>query len=179
VECAAIALKHLGEQIDVNGGGSDLVFPHHELGAAEATVITGVTPFARAFVHQAMVGYDGEKMSKSRGNLVLVSKLRADGVDPMAIRLALLAHGHTADWEWHDTELDAALERLAQWRDALRRSSGPPARPAVEAMRAALSNGLDTPGALDAVDSWVRAPGDDATAPALMTAAVDALLGIA
>src|SRR5581483_11488455 len=100
VECAAIALRHLGSTIDIQGGGDDLVFPHHELGAAEAEVITGLHPFAGAYLHQAMVGYDGEKMSKSKGNLVLVSALRDAGVDPMAIRLALLAHRHDEAWEW-------------------------------------------------------------------------------
>ena len=90
VECAAIALEHLGMTIDVQGGGTDLVFPHHEMSASEAQVATGSRPFARAYVHQAMVGLDGEKMSKSKGNLVLVSTTRDSGVDPMAIRLALL-----------------------------------------------------------------------------------------
>ena len=90
VECTAIALEHLGDQIDVQGGGSDLAFPHHEMSASEAVVATGVSPFARHYVHAGMVGYQGEKMSKSRGNLVFVSALRGDGVDPAAIRLALL-----------------------------------------------------------------------------------------
>ena len=176
VECAAIALRHLGDQIDVNGGGTDLVFPHHELSAAEAEVATGTPTFARAYLHQAMVGYEGEKMSKSRGNLVFVSRLRAAGVDPMAIRLALLAHRHDVDWEWKDAELDAAIERLAGWRDALRRPSGPPA-PITE-LRSALGDGIDTPRALSVVDAWAGTGGDDPAAPGQMTAAVDALLGI-
>jgi L-cysteine:1D-myo-inositol 2-amino-2-deoxy-alpha-D-glucopyranoside ligase len=178
VECAAIAMRHLGEQIDVNGGGSDLVFPHHELGAAEAEVVTGRTPFARTYVHQAMVGYGGEKMSKSRGNLVFVSRLREAGVDPMAIRLALLGHGHTADWEWHDDDLDTAAIRLHSWRAAFRRAAGPAAGPTVDAMRAALTGGLDTRGALTAVDEWATGHGQDPDAPAQIAAAVDALLGL-
>src|SRR5207248_3799976 len=96
----------------------------HELGAAEASVVTGRWPFAHAYVHQAMVGYDGEKMSKSRGNLVFVSTLRAAGVDPMAIRLALLAHDHRGDWEWHHGELADAQARLARWRSAFTRPAG-------------------------------------------------------
>jgi L-cysteine:1D-myo-inositol 2-amino-2-deoxy-alpha-D-glucopyranoside ligase len=181
VECAAIALKHLGATIDVQGGGDDLVFPHHEMSAAQAAVITGEHPFARAFVHQAMVGYDGEKMSKSRGNLVLVSKLRSDGVDPMAIRLALLAHRHDAAWEWHDAEINAAVARLDRWRAAFARPAGPPAAPLIDALRHALRNGLDTPAALDAVDTWAGtdgADGADAAAPKTAATAVDALLGI-
>ena len=178
VECAAIALRHLGDEIDINGGGSDLVFPHHELSAAEAEVATGAPSFARAYVHQAMVAYEGEKMSKSRGNLVFVSRLRAAGVDPMALRLALLAHRHTADWEWHDPELDVAIARLERWRAALARAAAPAAAPVVRDLRKALGDGLDTPKALDVVDAWVATQGDDAGAPAAVAAAIDALLGI-
>jgi L-cysteine:1D-myo-inositol 2-amino-2-deoxy-alpha-D-glucopyranoside ligase len=178
VECAAIAMTHLGPTIDVQGGGDDLVFPHHELSAAEAEVVTGSHPFARAYVHQAMVGYDGEKMSKSKGNLVLVSKLRSAAVDPMAIRLALLAHRHDAAWEWHDSEIDTAAQRLRRWRDALGRSSGPAADGLVFSLRAALRHGLDTPAALEAVDVWAATDGDEAAAPTQVATAVDALLGI-
>jgi L-cysteine:1D-myo-inositol 2-amino-2-deoxy-alpha-D-glucopyranoside ligase len=178
IECAAIALEHLGSTIDVQGGGDDLVFPHHEMSAAQATVITGAHPFARAYVHQAMVGYEGEKMSKSRGNLVLVSKLRAAGVDPMAIRLALLAHPHDAPWEWHDEDIDAAIDRLDRWRAAFARPGSAPAGPLVAALRHALRNGLNTAAALDAIDTWVAADGDDRHAPMDAATAVDALLGI-
>jgi L-cysteine:1D-myo-inositol 2-amino-2-deoxy-alpha-D-glucopyranoside ligase len=178
VECAAIALKHLGDAVDVQGGGDDLVFPHHELSAAEAEVITGSHPFAQAYLHQAMVGYAGEKMSKSKGNLVLVSALRDAGVDPMAIRLALLAHPHHQAWEWRDEEIDAAGARLGRWRAALARPAGPAAGPLIAAVRGALRNGLDTPSALTAVDAWAGGEGSDASAPAEVATAVDALLGI-
>jgi cysteine--1-D-myo-inosityl 2-amino-2-deoxy-alpha-D-glucopyranoside ligase len=178
IECAAIALEHLGPTIDVQGGGDDLVFPHHEMSAAQATVITGEHPFARAYVHQAMVGYDGEKMSKSRGNLVLVSKLRAAGVDPMAIRLALLAHSHDTAWEWRDAEIEGAVERLARWRAAFTRPASAPAAPLVAALRHALRHGFDTSSALDAVDAWATTDGEDEHAPSEAATAVDALLGI-
>jgi L-cysteine:1D-myo-inositol 2-amino-2-deoxy-alpha-D-glucopyranoside ligase len=178
VECAAIARRHLGAVIDVQGGGDDLVFPHHELGAAEASVLSGEWPFARAFVHQAMVGYAGEKMSKSKGNLVLVSQLRAAGVDPMAIRLALLDHLHTNAWAWQDSELGAAADRLGRWRAALARVTAPPAESLVVPVRAALRDGLRTPDALVAVDEWCARDGDDAAAPRIAAAAIDALLGI-
>src|SRR5450432_165712 len=111
IECTAIVLEYLEPDIDVQGGGSDLAFPHHEMCAAQATVVTRV-PFARSFVQAGMVAYDGAKMSKSRGNLVFVSKLLAAGVDPMAIRLALLAHHYRDDWEYTDADLAAAVERL-------------------------------------------------------------------
>jgi L-cysteine:1D-myo-inositol 2-amino-2-deoxy-alpha-D-glucopyranoside ligase len=117
-------------------------------------------------------------MSKSRGNLVLVSKLRAAGVDPVAIRLALLAHPHHVAWEWQDEDIDAAIERLAHWRKAFARPSGPPADVLVAALRTALRHGLDTPAALDAVDTWAGAEGDDVAGPTRAAIAVDALLGV-
>ena len=102
VECAAIALDRIGTGLDIQGGGSDLIFPHHEFSAAHAESATGERRFARHYVHAGMIGWDGHKMSKSRGNLVLVSRLRADGVDPAAIRLGLLAGHYRADRSWTD-----------------------------------------------------------------------------
>jgi L-cysteine:1D-myo-inositol 2-amino-2-deoxy-alpha-D-glucopyranoside ligase len=183
IECTAIALTHLGMSFDVQGGGRDLVFPHHEMGASEAQVITGQWPYARAYVHTGMVGLDGEKMSKSRGNLVFVSKLREAGIDPMAIRLALLAHHYRSDWEWTDADLTAAQVRLAAWRAAVAAPAAPPADGTVAAIRLALANDLDAPAAIAAVDRWVEEQrlrgGDDAGGPDLVRGAVDALLGIA
>ncbi|WP_131743320.1 cysteine--1-D-myo-inosityl 2-amino-2-deoxy-alpha-D-glucopyranoside ligase, partial [Actinomadura roseirufa] len=135
VECSAISVEYLGMAFDVEGGGSDLAFPHHEMGASHAQVATGERPHARAYVHAGMVGLDGEKMSKSRGNLVFVSKLRRSGTDPMAIRLALLAHHYRSDWEWTPAELDAAEARLARWRAAVARGRGPAAEPVADAVR--------------------------------------------
>jgi L-cysteine:1D-myo-inositol 2-amino-2-deoxy-alpha-D-glucopyranoside ligase len=178
VECSAIALEHLGMSFDVQGGGSDLIFPHHEMSASGAQVATGEYPFARAYVHQAMVGLDGEKMSKSKGNLVLVSKERLAGSDPMAIRLALLAHHYRTDWFWTSSGLLDAQERLDVWRGAITRGSGPDGAAAVDAVRAALTNDLDTVAALSAIDSWASSNGDDLEAPALIAQAVDGLLGV-
>ncbi len=157
VECTAIALEHLGTTFDVQGGGSDLVFPHHEMCASEAQVARGGARFARAYAHAGMVGYDGEKMSKSRGNLVFVNALRRSDVDPMAIRLALLRHHYRADWEWTDQELWDAVDALADWRRALSLGAGAPAAPVVEAVLAALSSDLDAPTAVAAVQAWVDA----------------------
>ncbi|GAA0941064.1 cysteine--1-D-myo-inosityl 2-amino-2-deoxy-alpha-D-glucopyranoside ligase [Pseudonocardia zijingensis] len=182
VECTAIALNRLGNQIDLNGGGSDLVFPHHEFGAAHAEAFTGVHPFARHYVHAGMIGLDGEKMSKSRGNLVFVSKLRAEEVDPNAIRLALLAGHYRTDRAWTADLLATAQQRLARWREAVALPAGPPADDLVAQLRAHLADDLDTPGALAAVDAWaaeaLERRGQDAGAPALARAAVDALLGV-
>jgi len=178
IECTAIATTHLGPTIDVQGGGDDLVFPHHEMSAAHAEVASGRHPFAHAYVHQALVGYDGEKMSKSRGNLVLVSALRRRGVDPMAIRIALLRHPHTTAWEWHDEEIEAATAKLTSWREAFSRPSASPAAELVRRLRHALRDGQDTSAAVDAVDAWVAAGGADRAAPVDAATAVDALLGI-
>ncbi|MBD2894709.1 L-cysteine:1D-myo-inositol 2-amino-2-deoxy-alpha-D-glucopyranoside ligase [Actinomadura sp. RB99] len=179
VECSAISVEYLGMGFDVEGGGSDLAFPHHEMGASHAQVATGETPHARAYVHAGMVGLHGEKMSKSRGNLVFVSKLREAGVDPMAVRLALMAHHYRSDWEWTDAELRAAQARLDRWRAAVARPSGPPAGPVADTVRARLADDLDAPAALAAIDAWAAAEGADASSPAQVRALADALLGVA
>ncbi|MEV4740727.1 cysteine--1-D-myo-inosityl 2-amino-2-deoxy-alpha-D-glucopyranoside ligase [Streptomyces sp. NPDC049555] len=183
IECVAIALEHFGMGFDVQGGGSDLVFPHHEMGASHAQALTGEHPFAKTYVHAGMVALHGEKMSKSKGNLVFVSALRREGVDPAAIRLALLAHHYRADWEWTDAVLEQAVERLDRWRAAVSRPDGPPAEALLEEIRAALADDLDTPTALAAVDRWAAAQaaegGTDIGAPGLVSRAVDALMGVA
>ena len=169
----------LGVAFDVQGGGSDLVFPHHEMSASEATVATHEA-FANAYVHAGMVGYEGEKMSKSKGNLVLVSKLRADGHDPMAIRLALLAHHYRSDWEWFGGEIDEAEQRLARWRAAVSRTVAPSGEALLAAIRTALSDDLDAPGALAAIDAWAADDtAEDPQAGRTARLAIDALLGVA
>ena len=177
IECTAIALGALGTDFDVQAGGRDLAFPHHPMCAAEARVATG-HPFAKVFLHTGMVGLDGEKMSKSRGNLVFVSRLLAEGVDPMAIRLVLLANHYRSDWEYTSDVLAAAEARLAKWRTAVARP-GAAAGPVNEAVRNALRNDLNAPAALAAIDAWADAPGDAAVASDLVREAVDALLGVA
>ncbi len=156
IECSAIALEYLGTCFDVQGGGNDLVFPHHEMSAGEAQVALPGTRFAQAYVHAGMVGYDGEKMSKSRGNLVFVSELRRSQVDPMAIRLTLLRHHYRADWEWSNDELFASVDTLEAWRTALAHGVGAPAAPVVEKVLAALADDLDAPAATAAIDAWVE-----------------------
>lgn len=178
IECSSMALRYLGTNFDVQGGGSDLIFPHHEMSASEAQVATG-QPFARAYVHAGMVGFEGEKMSKSKGNLVLVSTLRETGNDPMAIRLALLAHHYRSDWEWVNADLERAIERLARWRKGLERLTAPAAAPVVAALRGSLGNDLDAPRALELVDEWTTTVGDDDEAPDQVRVAIDALLGLA
>lgn len=183
VECTVIALNRLGMGFDLQGGGSDLIFPHHEFSAAHAEALTGDHPFARHYAHAGMIGLAGEKMSKSRGNLVFVSRLRGDKVDPMAIRLALLSGHYRTDREWTPDLLDAGIARLAQWRAAVSQPSGPAAEDTVTRLRTYLADDLDTPQALRAVDAWaadaVAGRGRDEAAPELMRSAVDALLGVA
>jgi L-cysteine:1D-myo-inositol 2-amino-2-deoxy-alpha-D-glucopyranoside ligase len=178
IECSAIATHYLGSQITVQGGGSDLKFPHHEMSAAHAESLTGDKPFAHTFMHAGMVSLAGEKMSKSLGNLVFVSKLRAQGIDPMAIRLVLLAHHYRSDWEWFDSELEVAQARLQTWRRALTSPLGVPSP--VAKIVAALSNDLDTPTAIGLVDDWAQQTlsGDNSEATAPVSDAVDAMLGI-
>jgi L-cysteine:1D-myo-inositol 2-amino-2-deoxy-alpha-D-glucopyranoside ligase len=203
VECAAIATHYLGRTFDVQAGGRDLIFPHHEMSASHARVAldgTGESPFARRYAHAGLVRLDGEKMSKSRGNLVFVSKLLAAGNDPMAVRLAIIAHHYRADWDWTDAALATAADRLATWRAAVAASApdadastggGAWANGAGEraddgsavlaALRQRLADDLDTPGMIAVLDEWAqdalarRAVGSGP----LVRAAVDALLGIA
>lgn len=180
VECTAIVLRFLGGAIDIQGGGSDLAFPHHEMCAAEGEVALGI-PFAKAFVHSGMVGLGGEKMSKSKGNLVLVSRLLESGADPMAIRLALLAHHYRSDWEWTPELLADAEARLGTWREAVARPAGAPSGDVLARVRALLRDDLRVPEALTVLDDWARASATDATdaaAPAELAAFADAVLGV-
>ncbi len=183
IECAAIALDRIGTGLDIQGGGSDLIFPHHEFSAAHAESATGERRFARHYVHAGMIALDGHKMSKSRGNLVLVSRLRADGVEPSAIRLGLLAGHYREDRSWTDQVLADALTRLSRWRAATGLESGPNAADVIARVRRYLADDLDTPKAIAALDGWstdaLEYGGHDVDAPRAVAAAVDALLGIA
>ncbi|WP_149204403.1 cysteine--1-D-myo-inosityl 2-amino-2-deoxy-alpha-D-glucopyranoside ligase [Actinotalea subterranea] len=180
IECTVIAQQALGASFDVQGGGRDLCFPHHEMSTAHARALGGEG--ARVHVHTGMVGLGGEKMSKSLGNLVLVSTLRAAGADPMAIRLATLAHHYRDDWDWDDRSLPDAEERLGRWRAAVSGNGGPDAGSTVAAIREALAADLDAPAALRAMDTWADAAlsvgGEVEGAPGVVARALDALLGI-
>ncbi len=155
IECTAIALEYLGSSITIQGGGSDLIFPHHEMCAAQGEVMNNAT-FAQYFMHTGMIGYQGEKMSKSKGNLVFVSKLREAGIDAMAIRLALLANHYRSDREWDDALLQNATERLDRWRKGFAKPEGPEIEATISGVVDALNNDLDTTRALAHIDSWVE-----------------------
>jgi L-cysteine:1D-myo-inositol 2-amino-2-deoxy-alpha-D-glucopyranoside ligase len=149
IECSALALRELGTTIDLHGGGSDLIFPHHECEAAQSEAATGER-FVRHWMHQAMVRMDGEKMSKSLGNLVFVHDLAKDW-DARAIRLAVVAHHYRDSWEWNDTLLPRASARLEAWVDAGKGDA------AVDDVRRALDDDLNAPAAVAAVDAAVAA----------------------
>jgi len=182
IECTVIAQKYLPAPFTVQGGGTDLIFPHHEMGAGHAYSLAGV-PLARHYAHAGMVGLDGEKMSKSKGNLVLVSKLRAAGEEPAAIRLAILAHHYRSDWSWTDAGFSEAKERLSLWRTAVAGAPEGSATALLAQMRQALARDLNAPAALEAVDSWAKQAKQSAAAgsrqdQALIRDALDALLGV-
>ncbi|MDH3683361.1 MAG: class I tRNA ligase family protein [Acidimicrobiia bacterium] len=145
IECSALALRELGTTIDLHGGGSDLIFPHHECEAAQSEAATG-KPFVRHWMHQAMVHKDGKKMSKSLGNLVFVSDLR-ETYDTRAIRLGIVANHYRTPWDWSDEIMPAAAARLERWLDAGVGSGG------LAEVRAALDDDLDTPAAVAAIDA--------------------------
>lgn len=176
IECSVIATRALGNTFTVQGGGADLVFPHHEFTAAHATAATG-TPLAHAYCHVGLLSYQGHKMSKSRGNLVLVSNLLEAGADASAIRLGMLAHHYRAEWEWFDEDLQTANRRLAAWRNGLRGPAQDPvaSEDVLRQLRQALANDLDTPVMLAVLDAALDRGVDD---PALISDAARALLGI-
>ncbi|PZE67531.1 MULTISPECIES: cysteine--1-D-myo-inosityl 2-amino-2-deoxy-alpha-D-glucopyranoside ligase [unclassified Curtobacterium] len=176
IECSVIAGDRLGLPISVQGGGSDLVFPHHEMSAGHAAALAH-QPLANAFVHTGMVAYQGAKISKSLGNLVTVRGLLDGGADPRAIRLALLSHRYSDDWEWFDSELEDAERRLSTWDEWVRSGAGhePDADDVAARLRARVADDLDTPGAVAVVDTAIA--GGTAATPGLVDL-VDALLGI-
>lgn len=185
IECAVIANKYLDAPFDVQGGGNDLIFPHHEMSSNHVRLAFGDDRAPRVHAHGGMMAFEGEKMSKSLGNLVLVSRLRDDGVDPMAIRLALLAGHYRADREWTPQLLQEATDRLSMWRALANADAAVDVAALRDEVRAALADDLDSPTALQAIDRWVstnqEADGSDEkvdNAPAEFRDLVDALLGV-
>jgi L-cysteine:1D-myo-inositol 2-amino-2-deoxy-alpha-D-glucopyranoside ligase len=146
IECSALALRELGTTIDLHGGGTDLIFPHHECERAQSEAATG-EPFVRHWMHTGLISKDGEKMSKSLGNLVFVDALRKEW-EPAAIRLACICHHYRTEWSWDDELMPASAARLERWREA---SGGYPSD-VLERVRDALDDDLDTPTAFVAID---------------------------
>jgi L-cysteine:1D-myo-inositol 2-amino-2-deoxy-alpha-D-glucopyranoside ligase len=151
IECSALALRELGTTIDLHGGGSDLIFPHHECERAQSEAATG-QQFVKHWMHVAMVSMDGHKMSKSRGNLVFVDKLRTQH-DPMAIRLGLIEHHYRTEWEWDDGLMARNEARLAQWKSAVHVGNSDGDSGLLAEVRSALDNDLDSPTAVQLIDA--------------------------
>jgi L-cysteine:1D-myo-inositol 2-amino-2-deoxy-alpha-D-glucopyranoside ligase len=186
IECSAIALHYLRPDtsdefaIDIQGGGSDLIFPHHDMSASQGLVATG-QKFARFFVHAGMIGLDGTKMSKSLGNLIFVSRLINDGIEPMAIRLALLGHHYRSDHMWGSSEITDATAFLERLRLNLARMEVAPTQPLIAELLVALSNDLDTVRALELIASWCTATENGASGGSAgqLSRVLDDLLGLA
>lgn len=175
IECVAIALRHLHAPLTVQGGGRDLLFPHHDICNAQVLEITG-KPLAQVYVHAGLIGYQGEKMSKSLGNLVLVSQLRANGVSMSALRLALAAGHYREDREWDESVLARGEQRLALWSTY----AASDASDIVADVRAALRNDLDTISAMTVIDQWCVAKRTlrASSSPLPLRDLVDGLFGV-
>ncbi len=179
IECSAMGMAALGPVIDLHGGGSDLIFPHHECEVVQSESVTGST-FVKHWMHTEMVYYQGEKMSKSLGNLVFVSDLVERG-DARAVRLALMRHHYRTPFEWFDEEFDRAMDLLGRLLEAASGATGPQAGPLTDAVRAALDADLDTPAVVslleDAAVALVGAAHRDVSAASDLAAA-SALVGV-
>lgn len=185
VECTAIACNYLDKSgsnpiIDLQGGGSDLIFPHHFMSAQIVKAAYG-RDFAKHFVHAAMIGLNGEKMSKSKGNLVFVSKLLSDQVDPMVIRWALLSGHYQQDRQWSSDLLVTAQDQVDQVRSALARSEVAKTDRLIADLIGDIANNLDTPTALNRLLIWAKQSESDPVVnqSGQISRAIDALLGLA
>ena len=192
IECSVIALENLigsdyldkkvrkSRTIDLQGGGTDLIFPHHFMSAALAKALTG-HDFADAYLHAAMVGLDGEKMSKSKGNLVFVSKLLNEGIDPMVLRHALLSEKYSEDRMWNAETLDSSTGRVLSVRSALSRIECAPTDQVIDLIAGCIANDLDTPKALHILDKWASdsIKGETGGSVGELSRFIDAALGLA
>lgn len=192
IECSVISLRYLlgpnflagdstrSSLIDIQGGGSDLIFPHHYMSAIQVKAMTGQN-FSRGYVHTGLIGLDGEKMSKSKGNLVFVSKLLKEGIDPVVIRFALIGEHYSGDRMWTDEKLQKATLEVESIRSALSRQEVAPTAQVVESIISALADDLDTPTAMRAISDWVVATEQGATGGSTgeLARIFDSVLGLA
>ena len=169
IECSAMSTRYLGDTIDIHGGGVDLVFPHHEAEIAQTQNATGVKPFVRYWMHVGMVAYQGTKMSKSLGNLVLVREI-LDTYSPDVLRLYLFSHHYRADWDFIDDELEEWSRVAADLQEAADFPPEGPDEPLdISALREQFYNAMDddlnTPEAIEALRemalSILEAPEED------------------
>jgi L-cysteine:1D-myo-inositol 2-amino-2-deoxy-alpha-D-glucopyranoside ligase len=181
IECAAIALKFAEPSddeyvLDIQGGGSDLIFPHHEMSASQTKLLTG-KKLARAFVHTGLIGLDGEKMSKSKGNLLFISKLISEGSSPIAIRWALLKRQYRSDYMWTRTEIDQAQVEIDHLERKLSATEIPPTAQLIDSIYKNLANDLSTAETIQAINEWVSTEGNGGNKEELVKT-LDGLLGI-
>jgi len=161
IECTAIAMEFLKPDsteetlIDIQGGGSDLIFPHHEMCASQARAISG-KELASHYVHAGMIGLDGEKMSKSKGNLVFVSTLLAAGVDPFAIRWALMREHYRTERMWTNERLAQATKEVARLRQVINSQIVAPTDALAVNIVEFLADDLDTTSVVNVVNDWVE-----------------------
>ena len=183
IECTAIALKNLPKasstSITLQAGGSDLIFPHHYMTALQAKALNGIE-FASCYSHSGMIGLDGEKMSKSKGNLVFVSKLRQEGVSPALIRIALFANRYSTDRMWSRELVDEANKLLTRLLSALSRQEVAPTFEVVQEIVNAISDDLNTPKVFDLLNTWSlkTEEGQVGGSPGEISRALDTYLGI-
>jgi L-cysteine:1D-myo-inositol 2-amino-2-deoxy-alpha-D-glucopyranoside ligase len=182
IECVAIAKRFATLPLSVKAGGSDLVFPHHDMCQTQCDSWLNIK-LANSYVYAGMVYYEGQKMSKSLGNLIFISDLVSSGVDPMAIRLTILSNHYSDEWHWSEELLHAANLRLELWRSALAFEHTEDADKLINQMRIALSDDLDTPSAISAIDRWaettVAGNGRSQSGAGIVSRAIDSLFGIA
>jgi L-cysteine:1D-myo-inositol 2-amino-2-deoxy-alpha-D-glucopyranoside ligase len=155
IECSAMAMRYLGQQIDIHGGGRDLKFSHHESERAQSESLTGKRPFAKAWVHTGMVRYEGRKMSKSLGNLVRVSQT-LQRAPAAAVRLYLVSHRYGNDWDFRWTALLRAARLIERARAVVKKPGGQASPALMNEFNAALSDDLDTPRAVRALRAAIR-----------------------
>ena len=185
VECTAIAVHYLDSAnadpiIQIQGGGSDLIFPHHYMSEQIVRAAYG-RGFANNYVHSAMIHLDGEKMSKSKGNLVFVSKLLSQGIDPMVIRWALLSGHYQQDRSWSDELLQKSTSEVSLLRSALAQSEVAETKELIQSIISDLANNLDTPAALNRLIAWAKSSQSSpkVNESGLVSRGIDSLLGLA
>ncbi len=182
IECVAIAKKFANLPLSVKAGGSDLIFPHHDMCQVQCDSWLD-RDLANAYLYAGMVYYQGHKMSKSLGNLVFVSELLASGVDPMAIRLVILTNHYSDEWEWTLELLENAERRLDLWRSALALETTSDSVQLLQDIRMHLSDDLDMPAVIESIDAWayasIKGQGQVFAGAGLAARTIDKLLGIA
>ena len=157
IECSAMAISSLGEQIDIHGGGVDLIYPHHEAEIAQSEGGTLKKPFAKYWVHTGNISYKNAKMSKSLGNLVLISQLLKT-YSANAIRWMLLSHHYRKSWEFTESEIKKGEENITIVQEYIEKTQGIESenQEALKQFTAYMDNDLQTPDVLHYMLELIR-----------------------